>query len=105
MGASNGTPRPRFSVSQAGYSSAGFQAILDEAISVGGEQIVLDTYEGIVDRLENDPGQFGEPLYHLPKLKLAIRCAAVAPLYVEYGLHDEKPVVLVRRILALAANP
>jgi len=50
----------------------------------------------IINRLRTDPINFGEPSYHLPALKLIVYRAVVAPLVVDYGVHDERLLVFVR---------
>jgi len=50
----------------------------------------------IGDRLRTDPLVFGEPLFRLPALELFIRQGAVAPLVVNYGVHEERRLVFIR---------
>src|SRR5262245_38401094 len=50
----------------------------------------------ILTRLRTDPANLGEPLFRLPALKLAVYHVVVAPLVVEYGVHDERPLVFIR---------
>lgn len=49
-------------------------------------------------RLNRDPSEFGEPMYHLDGMQMEVRKAAIEPLYIEYGVHDEWPVVIIRRV-------
>ncbi len=49
-----------------------------------------------VKRLETDPLVFGEALYSLPKLRVAVRQAVVDRLVIDYGVHDEKKIVFIR---------
>ena len=41
---------------------------------------------------------FGEPLFHLPALKLLVYQAIVSPLVVHYALHQARPLVIVRSV-------
>ena len=104
MGAGNGKPQPRFSIGLIGHADSELQAIGKDAAIAGVGAVVEATYQAILARLRRDPVEFGEPLFHIAKMRMAIRCAVIAPLYVEYGIHDEKPVVVIRRILYLSAN-
>jgi hypothetical protein len=55
----------------------------------------------IHERLRNDPGGFGEPLYRLSKMKLRVRVGIVKPLVVEYGVYEERPLVFIKKITLL----
>ena len=69
-----------------------------EAVHVGmGTEVVL-AMKAIVLRLQTDPASFGEPLYRMAKLKMRIRCSAISPLFVEYGVHEAEPVVVIRKV-------
>jgi hypothetical protein len=63
---------------------------------------VTAAFEEIIDRLERGARDFGEPLYHMRKMRMTVRNVAVGPLYIEYGVHDDQPVVVIRRVRWLA---
>jgi hypothetical protein len=52
----------------------------------------------IYHRLRQDPKNFGEPLYRLPALKLMIYQVVVSPVVVNYGVHEEKPLVFLKGV-------
>ena len=104
MGQSNGERRPRHSVGALGAATSQLSDILEEAARTGTHESVIAAFANIRARLHRDPHHFGEPLYHLRKLKMTVRCVAVIPLFVEYGVHDEQPVVVIRRVLYLTAG-
>ena len=54
--------------------------------------------KAIVSRLRTDPVSFGEPLYRMAKLEMMVRCAAISPLFVEYGIHDSERVIVIRKV-------
>jgi hypothetical protein len=56
----------------------------------------------IVERLEHEPWEFGEPLYHLPVLKMQLRCAAVRPLFIDFAVCEDQPLVFVKAIKLLS---
>ena len=101
MATSNGKPQPRYTLGMTGIARSQLKSIVAAAGQPDPAKAVAAALRVIRDRLESDPGEFGEPLYHVAGLKMSIRCAAVAPLYLEYGLHDEKPVVVIRRYMAM----
>lgn len=104
MASTNGQPQGRYSLSTAGPAKDQLLAIVDAAIAAGTADNVVMVLKSIRERLRRDPGEFGEPLYHIAALKMTVRCAVVSPLYVEYGLHDVQPVAIIRRFAALSAN-
>ena len=59
----------------------------------------IDALRGILTRLRDNPKDFGERLYRLPALKLVI--AVIAPIAVDYGVHEEKALVFIRGINVL----
>jgi hypothetical protein len=49
-----------------------------------------------IDRLREDPADFGEPIYHLPALQLQVRCAVIPPLGIHFAVHDVQPLVFLK---------
>jgi hypothetical protein len=56
----------------------------------------IQSLKVIDDGLKQNPTAFGDPLFHLPALKLTVFMRAVFPLVVDYGVHDKLPLVIVR---------
>ena len=52
----------------------------------------------IVIRLENDPDVFGEPLNRLPALRMQLRHGGIAPLFIHYGVCEDRPLVFLRGV-------
>lgn len=73
-----------------------------EAVEAGKGQSFLTTLRAVVDLLRRDPHSFGEPLYRLPALKLLVYQAVMAPLVVDYAVHEEQPLVFIRGIRVLS---
>jgi hypothetical protein len=63
---------------------------------------VFEAMQAILTRLRRDPQEFGEPMYRLRAMRMEVRNGALGSLYVEYGVHDEQPVVVIRRVRWLA---
>lgn len=74
------------------------KACYAEAVKHRRQQEYLTALKEINRRLALDPGTFGDPLYRLQLLKLQIRSAAIRPVFVEYGVSEEHPIVVLRRI-------
>jgi hypothetical protein len=48
--------------------------------------------------MQHDPWEFGELIQHLKHARLKIHIRIVKPLVIEFGIHEEKPLVLIKRI-------
>jgi hypothetical protein len=73
-----------------------------EAIQKGRGAQFLAAFRQIVERLRKDPLVFGELLYHLPALQLAVRQGIVLPLVVDYAVHEDRRLVFIRGIKLLS---
>jgi hypothetical protein len=62
---------------------------------------VLAALRSIDDRLHRDPLVFGEQKYHYRGLKLELRVGIEPPLIVRYAVHEQKPLVIIKDVLAL----
>jgi hypothetical protein len=93
---------PGYRVGTTGPAEAAYLDITDRAIVAGVGHAVVEAMRQIRERLRIDPREFGEPMYRLPSMRMLVRCAAVGPLYVEYGVHDIERVVVIRRVRWLA---
>jgi hypothetical protein len=72
-----------------------------QAVAQGRGQQILAALRLIHERLRTAPEQFGEPLYHLPALRLLVFQAIISPIVVDYGVHQERPLVLLRGVKLL----
>jgi hypothetical protein len=97
----NGSPRV-YGVHFAGKAKEQVKQRLDDAVGIEGKKRLLAALRTIVERLQRQPHTFGEPLYRLPALRLMVYQAAVAPLIVVYGVHEEQPHVFIRSVQTLS---
>lgn len=93
---------PSYHVDMSGSAKATLKQQHLEAAQKGEGKRFVAAFANIVDRLRHDPTDFGEPLYRLQALKLQIRQAVVDRLVVEYGVHADKPLVVIRRFKVLS---
>jgi hypothetical protein len=68
-----------------------------------GEELLRATRE-VYQRLRKDPTEFGEPLYRLTALGMQVRCVVVRPLYVDFAVCEDRPLVFIKAV-RLLANP
>src|SRR5437588_7352124 len=60
---------------------------------------VVRAWKIIIDRLRNDPLQFGELTRHHPFLNLLVHVAVVQPMAVTFGIQVEKKLVIIQRVI------
>jgi hypothetical protein len=87
---------PRYEVHLSGLLARQFQGIQEQASLEGRGDAVLRAFREIIDKLENDPNGFGEPLYRLPALRMQIRHGAILPLFIDYGVCEDRPLVFLK---------
>jgi hypothetical protein len=73
-----------------------------EAALAGHGHTFLNALRTISERLRKEPMVFGEAQYRLPALKLQVRQGVAHPLVVDYAVHDERPLVLIRGFKVLS---
>lgn len=71
------------------------------ASRAGRGDLLIHALRTIVHRLRHEPLTFGEPLYRLPALRLQVRCAVVRPLVIDFGVHEDRPVIYVKGVQSL----
>jgi hypothetical protein len=64
----------------------------------------LTAIREVIVRLRNDPTEFGEPLYRLPVMRMQLRCASIRPLYVDFAVCDDRPLVFIKAVKLLASQ-
>ncbi|MCI0455400.1 MAG: hypothetical protein L0Z62_00285 [Gemmataceae bacterium] len=97
----NGQSIP-YDVRLSAQTKAVLKRLHQEAMQRGAGHAFLAACRQIMERLTNDPLTFGEPLYRLPALQLAVRHAAVLPLVVDYAVHEHRPIVFIRGFKVLS---
>jgi len=96
---SNGSKR--YEVHLSGKLARAIRDVQEQASIEGRGEDVLNAFRAIVNKLETDPNDFGEPLYRLPALRMQIRHGVILPLFVDYGVCEDRPLVFLRRITLL----
>jgi len=61
----------------------------------------LDAIRTAVFRMRNNPWGFGELIRRMPRSPWSIHIGIVKPLLVEFAIHEEQPIVHVRRVQLL----
>lgn len=55
-------------------------------------------FEAVVERLERAPTEYGDPLYRLPTMRLAVYQITIPPLIVHYAVSDDHPIVYFKSV-------
>jgi hypothetical protein len=53
-------------------------------------------FRQIVERLQLDPTEFGEPCYRLSALRMQVRTVVVRPLAVDFAVCEDHPLVFIK---------
>lgn len=75
--------------------------IQKQASREGRGEAVLKAFRQIVHRLRHDPFGLGEPLFHLPALRLQVRCVVVRPLVIDFAVNKDQSLVFIKGIKLL----
>ena len=87
---------PPYRVQFVGLSEAQFLSVLRAETYAGRGRAVLRAMRQVVRSLEQAPLTQGDPMYRIRSMRLQVRHITISPLYVEYGVHDTAPLVLIR---------
>lgn len=67
----------------------------------GRGQDVLAALRLMAQRLREAPNAFGEPLYHLPALRMLVRSASIRPVVVHFGVCEDRALVILKGVYLL----
>jgi hypothetical protein len=91
-----------YEVHNSGAIAQAFLRLQLQATQEGRGPELLRATRTVAERLQNDPTDFGEPLYRLPALRMQVRCAIVRPLYINFAVCEDRPLVFIKLIKILA---
>jgi hypothetical protein len=57
---------------------------------------IAAAFEEIIERLEADPYEVGEPLYRLAALRMQVRTVVVRPVSIDFGICEDRPIVFIK---------
>jgi hypothetical protein len=98
---SPGNGRRLYQISFSEVISAEIRRLQRRASRQGRGEDYLQALRAAVDRLHHDPNEFGEPLFRLPVLRIQVRCAIIRPLYIDFGVCEDRPLVFLRAVKLL----
>ena len=94
---------PPYQVHVSGVIAKRIKQVQRQASIEGRGDASLSAFKQIIKHLEQDPTSFGEPLHRLPGLRMRVRHAAVRPLFVNFAVCEDLPLVFIKgmRLLSL----
>jgi hypothetical protein len=78
-----------------------FRQLRRQAARQGRGEEFLRAARAIVNRLRQDPNEFGEPLYRLSGLRMQVRSATIRPLHVDFAVCEDRPLVFIKAVKLL----
>ena len=83
-------------VTVTGPARAQFLSLVRSRLYAGQRPELSRAIRQAAQRLAHSPRSIGEPLYHLLAAKLEVRSITHASLYIQYGVHESEPLVIIR---------
>jgi hypothetical protein len=68
----------------------------------GRGEAVTAAFRQIMERLQRDPAEAGEPSYRLPAMRLQVRRVVVRPLVVDFAVSEDHPLVFIKGAFLLS---
>jgi hypothetical protein len=93
-----------FHVDMSGETRRQIKLLFKQATVENRPDAFLAAFKQIIERLEQEPHELGEPLYHLQALQVQIRTAIVLPLSVNFSVSHVHHLVIIRNISLLSNN-
>jgi hypothetical protein len=97
----SGNGSQRFTVHCSKAVEETIRRLHDHARKGGRGRFVTQALRKVIRALETHPLTVGEPAYRLPALRLQVRTVVVRPLLVDYAVHEDRPLVMIKGVKLL----
>jgi hypothetical protein len=91
-----------YQVHNSGAIARAFLQLQHRAIREGRGTEMLSAAREIYEHLRRHPNEFGEPLYRLPNLCMSVRNGVIRPLYIDYAVCEDRPLVFIKAVRLLS---
>jgi hypothetical protein len=91
-----------FQLGFSGVIAARIRALQRRASREGRGAEFLTALRQLVQDLRQRPRKLGEPLYRLKVLRMQVRGVIVGPLYVDFAVCEDRPLVFIKSVKLLA---
>jgi hypothetical protein len=92
----------RFRLGFSGVIAEAIRQLQRQASREGWGAHFLQALRKIVERLRSSPSDLGEPLYRLPALRMEVRCVVLRPIYIDFAVCEDRPLVLIKAVKLLS---
>jgi hypothetical protein len=92
----------RYQIGFSGVIAEAIRQLQRQATREGRGPEFLDALRTIVERLQDNPVEVGEPLYRLPVLRMNVRCVLIRPLYIDFAVCEDRPLVFIKLVKLLS---
>jgi hypothetical protein len=92
----------RYAVHLSGAVAEMLRRVHRRATHQGRGKTVTKALRRIVQSLEIDPFQVGEPVYRLPGLRMQVRATVARPLAVDFAVCEDRPLVFIKGVKLLS---
>jgi hypothetical protein len=93
-----------YEIRNSAFIAQAFLSLQRQAKREGRGQELLQAARTIYERMRQEPTVLGEPLYRLPALRMRVRCVALGPLYVDFAVCEDRPLVFIKSVKLLPAR-
>ena len=84
-----------------GFLAQELKLLNKRAKAAGLGKAYLEALDSAVFQMQHDPWAYGELIGHVEQPPLKVHVRIVKPLVIEFAIHENKPLVLIRRIQLL----
>jgi hypothetical protein len=95
---------PRWEVICSPVNAEIFRQLQRQASETGRGKAMVSAFRQIVERLQRDPTEAGEPSYRLPAMRMQIRRIVVRPLVVDFAVSEDRPLVFIKGAFLLSKH-
>lgn len=88
----------RYQITFSGFLAQEMKRLHSLAKEAGMGEAFVEALEQAVFRMQHDPWGFGELTRRVKKPPLSVHVRTIRPLIIEFAIHEEKPIVLIKRV-------
>ncbi len=90
-----------FKLTYSGQLLIDLQGLHVRALELGMAKIFRQALAAVLSQLKQSAREFGEALFDYKHVALQVRLGVIAPLAVQYAVHHQDPIVLLRQFVPL----
>jgi len=95
----------RYGVHLSGVIAKRLRQLQRRATLEGRGKAAVTAFRQIIERLEHDPFDFGEALYRLPALRMQVRHGGIGPMFIDFAVCEDRPLVFIKGVTLMPQRP